>query len=231
MGQNPVRHIWLQSRGSSWDIGIHTKDRWIEQWKYHEPMNRLVILDLADEPFTNWSLYTCIGLIVLTTDAKQTFSEALKYFSKQAPLTVACEQDSWTAVLRQLKLSCRLWKMRPRFNCNATPILSYLLAHEGQNPETVLQNVGLIDEWPLRLMFDGTRPMPKTTKPFLILVTDVIVVHGATKEMLRQDYGFYDELMIAQPKEVINSNPRLATHRLSTHNAISKHLQPVVFKH
>ncbi|GFW80581.1 uncharacterized protein TNCV_1516331 [Trichonephila clavipes] len=52
---------------------------------------------------------------------------------------------------------------------------------------------------------------------------DVIVVHGATRGNIEpKDYGFYDELVIAQPKEVINSNPRLATHRLSTHNAINK---------
>ncbi|GFX57391.1 uncharacterized protein TNCV_3651781 [Trichonephila clavipes] len=52
---------------------------------------------------------------------------------------------------------------------------------------------------------------------------DVIVVHGATRGNVKpNDYGFYDELVIAQPKEVINSNPRIATHRLSTHNAINK---------
>ncbi|GFQ99848.1 uncharacterized protein TNCT_226681 [Trichonephila clavata] len=46
---------------------------------------------------------------------------------------------------------------------------SYLLAHEGQESETVLQNVGLIIEWPFRLMFDGTRPNAKDDKRFVAL--------------------------------------------------------------
>ncbi|GFQ99838.1 uncharacterized protein TNCT_226631 [Trichonephila clavata] len=52
---------------------------------------------------------------------------------------------------------------------------------------------------------------------------DVIVVHGATRGQVKtNDYGYYDELVIAHPKEVINSNPRLAAQRLSTNNAINK---------
>ncbi|GFQ76319.1 uncharacterized protein TNCT_199941 [Trichonephila clavata] len=52
---------------------------------------------------------------------------------------------------------------------------------------------------------------------------DAIVVHGATRGQVKtNDYGYYDELVIAHPKEVINSNPRLAPQRLSTNNAINK---------
>ncbi|GFS33582.1 hypothetical protein TNIN_418331 [Trichonephila inaurata madagascariensis] len=40
---------------------------------------------------------------------------------QEAPLTVACEHDSWTAVLGNLKLSCRLWKMRHVSNCMLLP--------------------------------------------------------------------------------------------------------------
>ncbi|GFR02717.1 uncharacterized protein TNCT_297981 [Trichonephila clavata] len=49
---------------------------------------------------------------------------------------------------------------------------SYLLAHEGQESETVLQNVGLIIEWPFRLMFDGTRPNAKDDKRFVALAVN-----------------------------------------------------------
>ncbi|GFQ87858.1 uncharacterized protein TNCT_735671 [Trichonephila clavata] len=52
---------------------------------------------------------------------------------------------------------------------------------------------------------------------------DVIVVHGATRGNVKaNDYGFYDELVVAQRKDVINSNARLAAQRLSTNNAINK---------
>ncbi|GFY75546.1 uncharacterized protein TNIN_351351 [Trichonephila inaurata madagascariensis] len=61
---------------------------------------------------------------------------------------------------------------------------------------------------------------------------DVIVVHSATKGNVEpKDYGFYDELMIAQPKEVINSQIQGLLHidYLAIMPSI-KHLQPVVFK-
>ncbi|GFR13335.1 uncharacterized protein TNCT_348451 [Trichonephila clavata] len=274
-----------------------------------------VILDFADESFTNWSLLHLYRFDRLTTDAKHTFAEALKVFFKtEAPLTVACEHDSWTAVLGNSKIimpsledsatfqlyatpyfvsdpslvaaylqgvaraasdyifmykNCVLyldkndlpspggcyfepsetcpkslyriclisnepmqqvlsvgseWKTRrdvitlpfltqenialPKMipfqpvkdfhlpderaisagviqkrlsmrhpYCLIQDVLSsyyrsYLLAHEGQESETVLQNVGLIIEWPLRLMFDGTRPNSKEEKSFVALAVN-----------------------------------------------------------
>ncbi|GFQ75768.1 uncharacterized protein TNCT_211461 [Trichonephila clavata] len=272
-----------------------------------------VILDFADEPFTNWSLLHLYRFDRLTTDAKHTFAEALKVFFKtEDPLTVACEHDSWTAVLGNSKIimpsledaatfqlyatpyfvsdpslvaaylqgmaraandyifmykNCVLyldkndlpspggcyfepsqngsqyricllsnepmqqvlsvaseWKTRrdvmtlpfltqetialPKMIpfqpigfpylpderaisagviqkrlsmrhpcCLIQDILasyyrSYLLAHEGQESETVLQNVGLIIEWPFRLMFDGTRPNAKDDKRFVALAVN-----------------------------------------------------------
>ncbi|GFW94130.1 uncharacterized protein TNCV_1978701 [Trichonephila clavipes] len=285
-----------------------------------------VILDFADEPFTNWSLLHLYRFDRLTTDAKHTFAEALKVFFKtEALLTVACEHDSWTAVLGNSKIimpsledvatfqlyatpyfvsdpslaaaylqgrarvasdyifmynNCVLYLdkndlpspegcyFEPSQNCPKSlyricllrnepmqqvlsvasewktrrdvvtlPFLtqetialpkmipfqpvgfphlpderaisagviqkrlslrhpccliqdvlasyyrSYLLAHEGQESETVLQNVGLIIEWPLRLMFDGTRPNAKDDKSFVALAvngqqpTRVLYVH------------------------------------------------------
>ncbi|GFQ70463.1 uncharacterized protein TNCT_233261 [Trichonephila clavata] len=81
-----------------------------------------VILDFADEPFTNWSLLHLYRFDRLTTDAKHTFAEALKVFFKtEDPLNVACEHDSWTAVLGNSKIIMPSLEDAATFQLYATP--------------------------------------------------------------------------------------------------------------
>ncbi|GFQ99829.1 uncharacterized protein TNCT_226591 [Trichonephila clavata] len=81
-----------------------------------------VILDFADESFTNWSLLHLYRFDRLTTDAKHTFAEALKVFFKtEAPLTVACEHDTWTAVLGNSKIIMPSLEDSATFQLYATP--------------------------------------------------------------------------------------------------------------
>ncbi|GFR04655.1 uncharacterized protein TNCT_623481 [Trichonephila clavata] len=46
------------------------------------------------------------------------------------------------------------------------------LLTKAKNRKRVLQNVGLIIEWPFRLMFEGTRPNAKDGKSFVALAVN-----------------------------------------------------------
>ncbi|GFT26032.1 uncharacterized protein NPIL_17031 [Nephila pilipes] len=82
----------------------------------------IIILDFADEPFNNWSLLHLYRFDRLTTDTKHAFAQALKVFFKtEAPLTVACQNDSWTAVLGNSKTIMPALEDSATFQLYATP--------------------------------------------------------------------------------------------------------------
>lgn len=82
----------------------------------------IIILDFVDMPFDNWTILHFYRYDVLRMDAQQAFIQAFKVFSKtEAPVTIACLKESWTALLGNSKTFMPMGEQSATFQLYATP--------------------------------------------------------------------------------------------------------------
>ncbi|GBN19702.1 hypothetical protein AVEN_261785-1 [Araneus ventricosus] len=82
----------------------------------------IIILDFVDMPFDPWAILHFYRYDVLRMDAQQPFVQALKVFHKtEAPITIACLNDSWTALLGNFKTVMPMTEESATFQLYATP--------------------------------------------------------------------------------------------------------------
>lgn len=82
----------------------------------------IMILDFADMDFDPWTILKLIRYERINMNAKQPFVQALKLlFKSEAPVTVFCQNDSWTALLGNSKTIMPINETDAKFQMYATP--------------------------------------------------------------------------------------------------------------
>ncbi|KAG8175210.1 hypothetical protein JTE90_022633 [Oedothorax gibbosus] len=81
-----------------------------------------MILDLADLDFDPWSCLRFFRFETISMNAQQPFIQALKLlFKSEAPMTVFCQNESWSALLGNTKFIMPVNEVDAKFQLYATP--------------------------------------------------------------------------------------------------------------